>query len=385
MDTASTGTSGASRPATLLIVDDTPANLGVAVEYLEAHGLRVVVAQDGEEGLRRAALVVPDLILLDVMLPGLNGFEVCRHLKADARTRDIPVIFMTSLAETHDKLVGFAAGASDYLTKPLHVEEMVARVNAHLNVRTLQRQLEARNAELAATNQELQAFSYSASHDLRAPLRAIAGFAQILRHEHAAGMSEEGLGYLGQIISNTNRMGALIDNLLMYARAGRTAVRMVPVPLVPLLEQLAATFGERIRSTGTRFEVQGPLATPLGDATLLGQILGNLIDNALTYRRHDATPEVRVSALLRDEHVVISVADNGIGIEPEYHDKIFEVFQRLHTADEYPGSGIGLAIVAKSARLMGGEISLESTPGRGSTFSIRLPAARRPTGVSSSG
>ena len=135
-------------PHTILIVDDTPANLGVVVESLEGYGLRVVIAQDGEEGLQRADFAQPDLILLDVMMPGMDGFETCRRLKARPGTRDIPVIFMTALAETKDKVTGFEAGAVDYVTKPLQVEEVIARVNTHLSLHAMQQQLEAQNTRL---------------------------------------------------------------------------------------------------------------------------------------------------------------------------------------------------------------------------------------------
>ena len=369
------GTAAERAQATLLIVDDTPANLGVVVEYLEVHAFRVLVAQDGAEGLSRAQLVLPDLILLDVMMPRLDGFEVCRRLKADPRTSGIPVIFMTSLTDTHDKVAGFAAGAADYLTKPLHAEEMLARVNAHLHLRALARQLEARNAQLAAANESLQAFNYSVSHDLRAPLRAITGFAEVLAQEHAAGLSAQGRQCLERILVNSTRMTALIDSLLRYARTGGADVRAVPVALEPMVQQIAATFYERIRSSGTSFEAVSPLATPIGDPTLIGQILSNLVDNALKYSCRERPPRVRISAIRRDGRVLIRVADNGIGIEAEHHAKIFEIFERLHTAEEYQGSGIGLAIVAKSARLMRGEVAVESTPGGGSTFSVSLPAA----------
>ncbi len=160
---------------TVLIVDDTPANLAIVVESLENHGLRVIVAQDGEEGLSRAEFAQPDLILLDVMMPGCDGFEVCRRLKANAETRDIPVIFMTSLAEIDDKVRGFEAGAVDYVTKPLHIAEVIARVDTHLKLRAMQEQLEAQNAELqqyrtgleqqvAERTAELQASNRSVHH-----------------------------------------------------------------------------------------------------------------------------------------------------------------------------------------------------------------------------
>jgi signal transduction histidine kinase len=139
-------------------------------------------------------------------------------------------------------------------------------------------------------------------------------------------------------------------------------------------------FGERTVSAGARLEVVEPLATPLGDSTLIGQILNNLVDNALTYCCAQGTPQVRVTSKRSGGHVLIQVADNGIGIEPQYHEKIFQVFQRLHSRDEYPGTGLGLAIVAKAVRVMEGDVSVESAPGRGSTFTVRLPAAPDDTG-----
>ncbi|MDP1773002.1 MAG: PAS domain-containing protein [Methylobacter sp.] len=146
----------ATPTSTVLIVDDIPANLGVVVESLESCGYRVVVAQDGMEGLQRAAFVKPELILLDVMMPGMDGFEVCRHLKSNAETADIPVIFMTAFAETEHKITGFKVGGVDYITKPLQIDEVIARVGTHLNVRTIQRQLQAQNAQLQAYQVELE-------------------------------------------------------------------------------------------------------------------------------------------------------------------------------------------------------------------------------------
>jgi signal transduction histidine kinase len=354
--------------ATILIVDDTPANLALVVEYLEARQFRMVVAQGGEEGLQRAAHVQPDLILLDAIMPGIDGFEVCRRLKARESTRDIPVIFMTSLADTQDKLTAFAVGAVDYVVKPLQVEEVMARVNAQLALRAMHRQL-------TAANRELEAFTYSVSHDLRAPLRAISSFAHILDKDYRESLGAEGSRCLDKIIATSSRMATLIEDLLLYARTACAAEGAVPVPLAPLTQHVSTIFGERISSTGARIEIVEPLATPLGDPTLIGQILNNLVDNALTYCCVEGTPQVRITSKRTGGYVMIQVADNGIGIEPEYHEKIFQVFQRLHSRDEYPGTGLGLAIVAKAVRVMEGAVSVESAPGRGSTFTVRLPAA----------
>jgi signal transduction histidine kinase len=401
-----------------LIVDDTPANLGVIVESLEDHGFRVVVAQRGEEALQRADYVQPDLVLLDVMMPGLDGFEICRRLKAQQSTHDIPVIFMTSLASVEDKVTGFAAGGIDYVTKPLQVEEVRARVNTHLSLRAMQKEMEQqvakrtvelsdanrrllveieerkraeeevrrlnaelearvieRTAQLTAINQELEAFSYSVSHDLRTPLRAITGFTQILIEDHRANLTSKDLHYLNKVLLAGEHMDTLIQDLLNYARTGRGAVRALPVPLAPLVHQLASTFGTKIAAIGAHLEVTQPLATPLGDATLIEQILTNLVDNALKYHCREGNPEVKLSVIPVGEHVLLQVVDNGIGIAPEYQERIFQMFQRLHGQHEYPGTGIGLAIVSKAVRAMGGGVSVVSSPGEGSTFSVRLPAA----------
>lgn len=382
--------------ATILIIDDMPANLRLVVDCMGTQGYRILVAQDGEEGLRRAALVQPDLILLDAILPGLSGFDVCRGLKTCESTCDIPVIFMTSLTDTDDKLRAFAAGAVDYVVKPLQVQEVMARANVHLSLRAVSRQLAGQNerlqqeiaerilaenkviertSQLMASNQELEAFSYSVSHDLRAPLRTICGFAEILRADRSSSAGQSSRRCLDAIIETSGRMGKLIEDLLHFASTGQAADRVVAVPLASLLDHVISEFSGRIAKVGARVKIVEPLATPLGDATLIGQILANLLDNALTYRCLSGAPEIRISAEFDGNDVVIRIADNGIGIEPEYHQKIFQVFQRLHGNDEYPGTGLGLAIVTKAARLMKADVSVKSALGEGSTFSIRLPAA----------
>ena len=272
------------------------------------------------------------------------------------------------------RLLAISDQSRKALLSMIEDEKMAEAEIRYLNI-TLEQRVRDRTAELEAVNKELESFSYSVSHDLRAPLRAVSGFAQILANRYQDKLDEPGRHYLDNVVSSSMRMGTLIDDLLQYSRTGRGVVRSVPEPLEPLVQSLIATFGERIAATGTRLKVEQPLATPLGDATLIGQILANLVENALTYRRHDCTPEVTISAVRDGDWVVLRVSDNGIGIASEYHEKIFQVFQRLYSEDEYPGTGIGLAIVTKAVHMMGGNINVESTPGAGSTFSVHLPAA----------
>lgn len=256
------------------------------------------------------------------------------------------------------------------ITERVEAEQEILRLNA-----SLEQRVRKRTSELELANKELESFSYSVSHDLRAPLRAINGFAQILARRHSDALDDEGKHYLDNVVEAGERMSKLIEDLLHYSRTGRDAVRRCPVPLLPLLNQLSVTFAERISSAHATIDIEEPLATPLGDATLLGQVLTNLLDNALIYCKPEVPPKIVVSSKQENDRVVIRISDNGIGIAPEYYDKIFKVFQRLHTEEEYPGTGIGLAIVAKSVRMMGGSVSAESTLGVGSTFRIELRAA----------
>jgi PAS domain S-box-containing protein len=245
----------------------------------------------------------------------------------------------------------------------------------------LERRVRDRTADLLEANRELEAFAYSVSHDLRAPQRAVAGFSQALTRRYADSLDDEGRHFLANVAAAADQMGRLIDDLLAYSRLGRRALRREPVPLAEIVARIHGTFESRLAESDARLEVEEPLVTPLGDTTLVEQILANLVGNALTYRREGVVPEITIGSTASDGTVTVSVADNGIGIAPEWHERIFELFARLHTDEEYEGTGIGLAISRKAARLMGGEITLESTPGSGSAFRLHLPAS--PEGASS--
>jgi PAS domain S-box-containing protein len=249
-------------------------------------------------------------------------------------------------------------------------EDEILRLNEELEERVRER-----TASLEAANRELETFSYSVSHDLRSPLRAITGFAEILDKRYGERLDAKGRHYLDNIVEGGQHMGILIEELLAYSRLGRSVVQAQPVPLGPVLARLRMTFADRISAGGGMLAVAEPLAVPAGDPTLLEQVLANLIDNAFTYRRPDVAPLVTVSAVRHGSRVRLEVADNGIGIAPEFQARIFEPFVRLHRVEEYPGTGIGLATVRKATRLMNSDVTVNSVPGEGSTFSLELPAA----------
>lgn len=243
-------------------------------------------------------------------------------------------------------------------------EEQLAVLNA-----ALERRVQERTAELEAANKDLESFSYSASHDLRAPLRAIAGYAHILLEDERPRLSAEGQGMLDRVMHNTERMGTLIDDILDYTRAGRRALQPLTVNLTDLARDVAARLAADYPAAQIRI---GEMPCGTGDRTMLEQVLQNLIGNALKYSSKTAHPEVVVGAEEADGRTVYFVRDNGAGFDMQYAGGLFGMFQRLHTDNDFPGTGVGLAIVKRLIERNGGEVWAVAEPGKGATFRFTL-------------
>ena len=243
---------------------------------------------------------------------------------------------------------------------------------------TLEQRVEQRTAELASANQALEAFAYSVSHDLRAPLRGIQGFAQALLEDYGDRLDGAGHEYARRIAGAAERMDLLIHDMLAYSRLSRADLELTPVPLDSALQQALAEVGPSLQQRRGQIEVAGDLPLVLAHRPTLVQVLTNLLGNAVLYMAPDVPPRIRVRGEMADGCERLWVEDNGIGIAPEHQGRIFQVFERLHGSETYPGTGIGLAIVQKGVERMGGASGVESEPGAGSRFWIEL---KRPEGA----
>ncbi|MEO5342910.1 MAG: response regulator [Gammaproteobacteria bacterium SHHR-1] len=517
-------------PPLLLLVDDQPENLHLLIEQLK-QDYRLLVARNGAEALAQLEAGLdtgqaPDLVLLDVLMPEMDGFAVCRRIKAGPWAH-IPVIFISVVEATEDKVKSFAAGAADYVTKPFEIDEVRARIRTHLELSRLRLQLQRqvdrrtqmleqssarfqqlfedspvamvlmspegvnlaqnrrferlfgypqgeishlddwwrlaypdpdyraevqacwqeqigqaalhegelsggefrvacrdgqarlirmsamilndgvltsfidvteqraaeaeirqlnahleqrvaeRTAELQAINRELDSFAYAISHDLRAPLRAISGFATQLQEKHAGQLPPSGQDLLTRIGQAGTRMGQLIEALLQLSRHSRGPLHPRLLDLSALAREQLAELAEQQPQRQVELQIQPGLQV-WADPQLFGSVLANLLDNAWKYSARN--PQARIRIYLRaeadDEHW-ICIEDNGVGFDMDQADDLYQPFQRLHPRDEFPGIGIGLATVRRIIQRHGGHLQAWSQPGQGSRFCFQLPP--RPT------
>ncbi len=349
----------------ILIVDDTPDNLRVLSSILADRGCKVRKALSGKMALTICETTLPDLILLDVMMPEMDGYETCRKLKARSESGKIPVIFISALNEAMDKVTAFEVGGADYITKPFQVEEVAARIVHQLTITQL-------TQELKRSNAELEQFASIVSHDLQSPLAGMVTLVELMQQEYAGVLDEGGKNFLEEIAATGNRMSRLIQDLLAYSRINAKPLEFESVNCNLILQEVRANLFFDVSASGAKI-VSGELPMVKGDRTQLLQLFQNLISNAIKFCRPEVTPEIEVSATAKEDQWLIAIRDNGIGIPTDKLERVFEVFHRLHSSKEYPGHGIGLTTCQKIVRRHGGRIWVESRSGEGTTFFFTIP------------
>lgn len=354
----------------ILVVDDISKNLQVVGTILRNEGYHVMPATSGLQALERVSAQPPDLILLDLMMPEMDGLEVCSRLKADPLTRQIPVIFLTASNEMEHLMKGFEAGAVDYITKPFNAPELLARVRTHL-------ELKHARERLREMNEEKNEFMGIAAHDLRNPLSAIQGYAEMII-EDAQSLAHRDLEGNGQRIREAaKRMTEMVQNFLDANRIerGELKLNMAISDLSPLLQSVLETQSPHATAKGQMIQLELP-PTPtlaLADVSITFQVFENLVSNAVKY----SPPGKKIFVRLKAEAGVVrfEVEDQGPGLSKEDQKKLFGKFARLSakpTGGEH-STGLGLSIVKRLVEAMNGKVWCESELGMGAKFIFTIP------------
>jgi two-component system, sensor histidine kinase and response regulator len=415
----------------ILIAEDSPTQAEQLRFLLEMQGHSVRVAANGRVALDSARARMPALLITDVLMPEMDGYELCRAVKDDDALCDVPVMLVTSLTSICDVARGLACGADNFIRKPYDPDALIDRIDYLLRNRELRRssqarigleidlrgerhvvnsgkeqildllvssyeeaiqahaelkrrehevsrlneELEQRAAALEAANKELESFSYSVSHDLRAPLRVIDGYSAILQEDHASQLDEDGWRLLGSVRENVGRMARLIEGLLEFSRSGWQSISYAEFDMTAMAHRVFDELrGDPRRDSDASMPafVVDALPPAWGDPTLIRQVWVNLISNAIKYSSCREHPAIRVSGQVRGGETFYSVQDNGAGFDMKYADRLFGVFERLHGAEEFPGTGVGLAIVQRIVKRHGGRIWATAEVDRGATFEFAL-------------
>jgi two-component system, sensor histidine kinase and response regulator len=365
--------------ARLLVVDDEIILMRALCETLRDHGYETTGFTAAEAALDAMKQSKFDLLLTDLMMPGMDGISLL--LAARETDPDLIGIMMTGAGTVTSAVDAMKAGAFDYVLKPFELSIVLPVLARALSMRQLRAEnaaldkwLRERTAELEAANRELEAFSYSVSHDLRAPLRALDGYAHLLLSEYSPQLPEGARQFLGGISDNARRMGQLVDDLLRFSKLGRQPLSLQPVNLSALVNEVLAELSLAQQDRVVEVKVMA-LPNCNGDASLLRQVFLNLLSNAFKYSVNRSPALIEVGSRMVDDRPVYYVRDNGAGFDMRYADKLFRVFQRLHRIEEFEGTGVGLSIVQRIVQRHGGNIWAESEVDKGATFYFTLQPA----------
>lgn len=357
----------------VLVVEDERIVARDLAETLATLGYLVVdVVATGEAAIESARIHRPCAILMDIRLGGvLDGIEAAARVHAE---RDVPVIYLTAHADDDTLRRATKTAPLGYLVKPFRSAELRCAIEIAIHRHEIEAQLRERTGQLAAANKELEAFSYSVAHDLRAPLRGITGFSQVLIEEHAGNLGPEGVGHLLRVRKAAGRMAQLVDDLLELSRVAQSELLRQPVDLSQLARTVTGALQHAHPDRSVELVIQDDVAGD-GDERLLQIVLENLIGNAWKFTSKTASARIEFGVLKDAAAPIYFVRDNGAGFPMQYAHKLFGAFQRLHLASEFEGTGIGLALVQRIIHRHGGRIWADSAPGQPTAFSFALDGA----------
>jgi len=368
--------SGDNRPLVLIAEDNSEMNAFIRSTLNSTY--RVHSAFNGHEAVAKTLKFKPDAIVCDIMMPELSGSDFLKIIRHDQGFDNTPILMITAKADDELRVSLLRDGATDYLIKPFSVDELRARIGNLVKLKLaldqeqkLRSELQQSNSRLQAMNRELEAFAYSVSHDLRAPLRSITGFGNILLRDNASRLDEAGVVCIQRMSRAADRMGQLIDDLLNLSRVSRSEINRKPTDL-SILALSAVRELEAAEPNRNVVIVIEPGLTAKADSRLMRIALDNLFGNAWKFTSKTPEPLIKFSKQLIDGEEVFSISDNGAGFDMEYAKNLFTPFQRLHQAHEFPGTGIGLAIVQRIVHRHGGRIWTTAKVSEGATFWFTL-------------
>lgn len=364
----------------ILVVDDVEQNVAVVSQILRTNGYGVMAAFNGETALRMLEKRIPHLILLDIMMPGMDGFEVCAKIKENENLSQIPIIFLSALSDTDVKVKAFNTGGVDYISKPFQEAEVLARVAVHIKIARLEHEQRELIDQLSERNEEKDRLMQIVSHDLRSPLGGIKGLSQILADGEEAEMPELVREFSEIIVQTSDTLLNLVNDLLDLAKieSGKQRVNLAEFDIIGTLQNAVKLQEKVAQSKGLQLIFEQTLATVpfqiVADEPKIMQVINNLLSNAIKFTPKGGSVALRVQPQ-NDDRLLIMVQDTGIGIPAEHLPRVFEKFgshQRSGTSGE-KGTGLGMTIVKRFVELHGGAIDVESQQGKGTTFTMSLP------------
>ncbi|MDD5209173.1 MAG: hybrid sensor histidine kinase/response regulator [Elusimicrobiales bacterium] len=368
-------TSSLTTPS-VLMVDDTPANLELLSVMLKIRGYRVRAAVSGKLALQAARNDPPDLILLDINMPEMSGYEVCAELKADEKLKNIPVIFLSALSETMDKVKAFGSGGVDYITKPFQFEEVEARVETQLELRRKERQLQENYDKLRDLEKLRDSLVHMIIHDLRSPLAGIYGFLELIGENTRGTLSPDHTRYIAEAMKSAKQMIHIIGDVLDTSKMeeGKMKLKLAEWDLVRILQEVTPGLKPVLEGRQLSFTPPKQPALIMADCDIIFRVIQNLLANAIKFSpRAGGLIELKIES--SGNRVCLSVKDNGAGVAPEYRQKIFEKFAQveLPAGRQKYSTGLGLTFCKMAVEAHGGKIGVDSEEGEGSTFWFELP------------
>lgn len=365
----------------ILIVDDKQENLIALKTVLKDLEIELIEATNGNDALKATLHHDFALALLDIQMPEMDGYELASILREEEKTARLPFVFISAVyTDNLNVFKGYEKGAFSFITKPFQPEILINKVKffiekhqQEISLYKMNQELEEKNEALLSMNQELESFSYSISHDLRAPLRSINGFSALLKEENKDNLDQEANRLLDTIINNALKMSTLIDSLLNFSRLGRRELLKSSINMNALVKNVLLDFTAETDDRNVDIIVKD-LPDAMGDIELIRQVLANLLSNAFKYSSKTDYPVITIGSYQENNNVIYYVKDNGVGFNMQYKNKLFQVFQRLHKATDFEGTGIGLAMAYRIITRHGGILWAEAEVEKGATFYFSLPS-----------